>query len=84
MTRTGAPHQSWRALLSPPHLGPLAVLAGGVALYATNVYLTTSLLPSAIREIGGERLYAWTTTIFLLSSVVSSVLVSRMLARCGG
>jgi MFS family permease len=70
--------------LSPPHLGPLLVLAGGVALYATNMYLTTSLLPSAIREIGGERLYAWTTTIFLLSSVVSSVLVSRMLARSGG
>jgi MFS family permease len=84
MTATGTPpRSSWRTLLSPPHLGPVVVLAGGVALYATNVYLTTSLLPSATREIGGEQLYAWTTTIFLLSSVTSSVLVSRVLTGSG-
>jgi MFS family permease len=75
---------SWRALLSREHLGAIVVLAGGVVLYATNVYLTTSLLPSAIREIGGERLYAWNTTVFLLASVVSAVLVGLLLARLGG
>lgn len=56
------------------------MLAGGVALFATNVYLTTSLLPSAVAEIGGGRFYAWATTVFLLPSVVSAVLVSRLLA----
>jgi MFS family permease len=70
---------TWRELLSGRHLGAMIVLAGGVGLYATNVYLTTSLLPSAIADIGGERFYAWNTTIFLLASVMSSVLVGRLL-----
>ncbi|WP_031467768.1 MFS transporter [Sciscionella sediminilitoris] len=71
---------SWGELFGRRYLGVLVVLAGGVALYATNVYLTTSLLPSAIEEIGGARFYAWATTIFLLPSVAAAVLVSRLLA----
>lgn len=78
----GAP-SGWGALLSRRYLGVLVVLAGGVALYATNVYVTISLLPSAVADIGGERLYAWSTTIFLLASVGSAVLVSKVLAGQG-
>lgn len=74
---------TWRQLLGARHLGTAAVLAGGVALYATNVYLTTSLLPSAIDDIGGRHYYAWTATVFLIASVISSMLVSKMLAECG-
>jgi MFS family permease len=74
---------TWRELLSPGHLGTSAVLAGGVGLHAVNVFLTTSLLPSAVGEIGGERLYAWSTTVFMIASVVSAMLVSRTLARRG-
>lgn len=78
--RTG----TWRELLTPGrHLGTAAVLAGGVALHATNIFLTTSLLPTAIEDIGGERLYAWSMTIFTIMSVISSMLVSRLLAARG-
>ena len=52
---------SWRELLGPKHLGASTVLAGGVALYATNEFLTISLLPSAVADIGGQRFYAWVT-----------------------
>lgn len=61
----------------------MIVLAGGVALYAINVYLTTSLLPNAVADIGGEELYSWTMTVFLVASVISSMLVSRVLSRFG-
>lgn len=74
---------TWQQLLSGRYLGTATVLAGGVALYATNVYLTTSLLPTAIEEIGGERYYAWTATVFLIASVVSSMMVSNLLAARG-
>ncbi|HLT62663.1 MAG TPA: MFS transporter [Microlunatus sp.] len=74
---------SWGALFGPGARGPVTVLAGGVALYAINVYLTTSLLPSAVAEIGGFELYAWAMTAFLIASVISSMLVSRTLARRG-
>ncbi|MBM7366689.1 MFS transporter [Gordonia hydrophobica] len=61
----------------------MTVMAGGIALFAVNVYLTTSLLPSAVADIGGEELYAWTMTVFLIVSVVSSMLVARWLAKFG-
>ena len=53
-------------LLGPKYLGTSTLLAGGVALYATNEFLTISLLPSAIADIGGQRLYAWVTTVYLV------------------
>src|SRR5882757_1070521 len=78
-TRAG----TWGELLGRGHLGAMVVLAGGVALYAINVYVTISLLPSAVADIGGERLYAWNTTVFLLASVASAVLVGKILAAAG-
>ncbi len=74
---------SWRELLGAKHLGTSVVLAGGVALYATNEFLTISLLPNTVAEIGGSRLYAWVTTLYLVGSVVSATLVSPMLLRVG-
>lgn len=59
------------------------MLAGGVALYATNEFLTISLLPSTIAEIGGSRLYAWVTTLYLVGSVVAATSVNPMLLRVG-
>lgn len=74
---------SWRDLLCGRQLGIVTVLAGGVALYATNVYLTTSLLPSAVADIGGERFYAWVTTLYLIASVSAATVVSPLLGRAG-
>jgi len=74
---------SWRELLGPKYLGASTVLAGGVALYATNEFLTISLLPSAVSDIGGGRLYAWVTTVYLVASVMAATTVSGMVARFG-
>ncbi|MGA8332535.1 MAG: MFS transporter [Mycobacterium sp.] len=73
----------WRALLGPRYLRTSALLAGGVALYATNEFITASLLPSAIGDIGGERFYAWVTTLYLVGSVVTASMVSTALSRIG-
>ncbi|MEO8814121.1 MAG: MFS transporter [Mycobacterium sp.] len=61
----------------------MAVLAGGVALYATNEFLTISLLPSTVKDIGGERLYAWVTTLYLVASVLAAAVVHPVLMRVG-
>ena len=73
---------TWRDLLGS-YLGTSTVLAGGVALYATNEFLTISLLPSAVADIGGQRLYAWVTTLYLVTSVAAATTVSALLARYG-
>jgi MFS family permease len=73
----------WRALLGPRHVRTSTLLAGGVALYATNEFVTASLLPSAIADIGGELLYAWVTTLYLVGSVMTASMVSAALSRVG-
>ncbi|OBK28566.1 MFS transporter [Mycobacterium asiaticum] len=82
MTETTSQTGSWRELLGR-HLGTSTLLAGGVAMYATNEFLTVSLLPSTIAEIGGARLYAWVVTLYLVGSVVAATTVNSMLRRFG-
>lgn len=72
---------SWRELGG--YFGTAVVLAGGVLVGAVNIYLAASLLPTAVADIGGERLYAWNMTVFLIAQVVSTMLVSRSLSRYG-
>jgi MFS family permease len=73
---------SWRELFRQ-HLGTCTVLAGGVALYATNEFLTVSMLPSIVADIGGDRLFSWATTLYLIGSVVAATTVNPMLLRVG-
>ncbi|MFE7635363.1 MFS transporter [Kitasatospora sp. NPDC057518] len=73
----------WRELFSRRYAAPASILAGGVALYAMNLYFTAALMPSIVADIGGERYYAWVATGFLMAAVIASMLVSRLLERLG-
>uniref|UniRef100_UPI0031D74EAC MFS transporter n=1 Tax=Mycobacterium sp. TaxID=1785 RepID=UPI0031D74EAC len=83
MTDVASTTGGWRALLGRAHLGTATLLAGGVALYATTEFLTISLLPSAVADIGGEQLYAWVTTLYLVGSVMAAAAVYPALQRFG-
>ena len=61
----------WDALLSGRNAIRSLTLAGGVALHATNVFITTTILPSVVRDIGGLPYYAWNTTAFVVMSVAT-------------
>lgn len=82
MTVTKDETGSWRELFGE-HLGMSTVLAGGVLLYSTNEFLTVSMLPSIIADIGGARLFSWATTLYLIGSVVSASAVHPILQRIG-
>ncbi|WP_224280951.1 MFS transporter [Streptomyces sp. LS1784] len=73
----------WRELFSRQYAASASILAGGVALYAMNLYFTAALMPSIVAGIGGERYYAWVATGFLMAAVIASMLVSRLLDRLG-
>lgn len=83
VTDTASVGGTWRELVGPRYLGASAVLAGGVALYATNEFLTISLMPSAVADIGGQRFYAWVTTVYLVGSVIAATTVHSLLTRFG-
>jgi MFS family permease len=71
----------WRELSR--HGGAVIVLAGGVLVGAVNIYLASSLLPTAVAELGGAGFYAWNMTVYLVAMVIGTMLVSRFLARWG-
>ncbi|MBA8927142.1 MFS family permease [Kutzneria viridogrisea] len=61
--------------------GALVVMAGGVLVGAVNIYLASSLLPTAVAEIGGADFYAWSMTVYLVAMVVATMLVGQALSR---
>lgn len=81
--RTTSATGTWGELFGPQYRTAVAVLAGGIALFATNTYLTAAALPDAVADIGGDRFYAWVMTVFLMTSVLSSMVVTRALSRWG-
>lgn len=74
---------SWSELFSKANALKAIILALGVMLHATNVYLATTIMPSIIKEIGGIEYYAWNTTIFVVASVIGSVLSANQMANSG-
>ncbi|WP_353162399.1 MFS transporter [Myroides odoratus] len=74
---------SWAILFSKGNALKAIVLALGVMLHATNVYLATTIMPSIIKEIGGIQYYAWNTTIFVVASVIGSVISANQMTKSG-
>lgn len=74
---------SWSALFAKGNALKAIILALGVMLHATNVYLATTIMPSIIKEIGGIEYYAWNTTLFVIASVIGSVISTNQMAKSG-
>ncbi|NWD73389.1 MFS transporter [Pseudomonas gingeri] len=74
---------SWGELLSGKNAARSIALSGGIALYATNTYIATTILPSVVKEIGGLELYAWNTTLFVVASILGSAVTSKLLQGTG-
>lgn len=73
----------WSALLSGGNGVRSLALAGGVALHAINVFVATTILPSVVADIGGLDYYAWNTTLFIVASIIGSVLSAKLLGLVG-
>lgn len=78
-----AKEASWSDLFSKGNSLLAIILALGVMLHATNVYLATTIMPSIIKEIGGLQYYAWNTTLFVVASVIGSVISANQMAKSG-
>ncbi|MBN9298396.1 MAG: MFS transporter [Filimonas sp.] len=73
----------WKMLFEGENAVKAIALALGVALHATNIYLSTTILPSVVKEIGGLEWYAWNTTVFVITSIIGAVISAFFLAHSG-
>ncbi|MET3495142.1 MFS transporter [Variovorax boronicumulans] len=77
------PTASWAELFTGRNGWRALALTGGVALHAVNVHIVTTVLPSVVREIRGLDWYAWSTTLFVVGSILGATLSVRLLAVLG-
>lgn len=77
------PAARWRDLFSGPAGLQMAVLVGGIALHSTTLYITSSILPTVVADIGGMPLYAWNTTAFVVAAIVGAAAAVQVLQRAG-
>lgn len=73
----------WADILSGGNLVRSLALSGGVALHAVNLYISTTILPSVVREIGGMEYYALNTTLFVVASILGAALSTPLLVKAG-
>jgi len=59
------------------------ILGLGVALPAINVYIVVTILPSLVRDIGGEAYYAWAATVFVAASLLGAVCGAKLFHKFG-
>jgi len=76
------PPGSWAALRRPPHVFSALVVVLSILGPAFSTFITATVLPTAIAEIGGLAIYAWASTAYAVGSILgsagSSVAVLRM------
>lgn len=74
---------SWLDLFRGANALRVLVLAAGVALHAINLYLTTTILPSVVDDIGGVAFYAWNTTLFIVASITGAAVAAQLIQGIG-
>src|ERR1700759_2666996 len=73
---------SWRAFIAEGGVA-LPVFIGGVGLQAIEAFIGTAMLPTVVRDIGGLDLFAWTTTLFIVASILATIFAATRPAWIG-
>lgn len=74
---------SWRAVLAPPHLLAAVVVVLGILAPAFSFFVTATVLPSVVGDIGGLALYAWASTAYAVASILGSAGSSVVVGKTG-
>ncbi|MGJ4856449.1 MFS transporter [Labrys sp. La1] len=73
----------WREIAVGSYAGATATLCLGVALFAFNSFLVSTALPSAIDELGGASLIAWSVSLYLIFAILGGSIAALLKARHG-
>ena len=71
----------WRNLFVAGNAPRSIVLVSGVVLHGFFMFVTATVMPSIVAELGGVAYYAWVSTIFGIGSLAGALLAPLML-RC--
>lgn len=73
----------WAQLLAPQYFLAAVTLCLGVVLFAFNVFLVSTALPSAVTELGGGQFMAWATSLYLIPAIIAGTSAAAIVQRFG-
>ena len=73
----------WGELFGSDYRVATVMIALGILLNAINFFVFSSLAPSVVEDIGGLELLPWATTLYVVSSIVSSAAGGLVRAQIG-
>jgi len=80
---TDAEDASWSALLTAQHRLSAAAVLLSILSPAFSAFVTATVLPSVVAEIGGLALYAWASTAYAVASILGSAGCVIVVRRAG-
>jgi MFS family permease len=60
------------------------VVGAGMILHAINTFIVVTIMPTVVRDIGGMSFFAWSTTLYVVASLLGGAACARLLHRMGG
>jgi Major Facilitator Superfamily len=79
----GSPIANVDAVSQRQPIAHLIVVAGGSVLAATNSMISVTITPTTVLEIGGVGAISWTTTLYVVASIVAAAAGGLLRARLG-
>lgn len=83
-TETNGPAQGWGDLLRGTNLLRSLVVGAGMILHAINTFIVVTIMPTIVNDIGGMSFFAWSTTLYVVASLLGGAACARLLHRMGG
>lgn len=73
----------WRGLLGEGRLPRFALVCLGVWLNAADALMTSTIMPSVARDIGGYAYFGWAIAGFILGSIAAGASAGRLSVQVG-
>ena len=70
-------------LLRRHNLWPLALVNLGVVTHGMVWYLATTAMPTAVGELDAAAFISWSTSVYLVTSIIGGALMTPLKARFG-
>jgi MFS family permease len=78
-----APTSSWRDLVAEGRGAQVALIALGVWLNAADSLVTSTIMPTVSRDLGGYAYFSWATAAYMVGAILSGATAARFSGRFG-
>jgi len=73
----------WRDFFAEGRAARLALICLGVWLNAADSLVTSTIMPTVGRELGGYAYFSWATAAYMVGAILSGATAARLSARLG-